>query len=80
VRGLPDALNWKVLLTSKATSEPSATERALHLITSIKGEDATSRLHQVAVKYLIDGESDAAKPGGSVGQEFLRVIREGLPE
>lgn len=42
VRGLPDALNWKVLpLSSKVTSELSATERALRRITSIKAEDAT---------------------------------------
>jgi hypothetical protein len=42
VRGLPDALNWKMLpLSSKVTSELSATERALRRITSIKAEDAT---------------------------------------
>jgi hypothetical protein len=42
VRGLPDALNWKVLpLSSKVRSELSATERALRRITSIKAEDAT---------------------------------------
>jgi hypothetical protein len=42
VRGLPDALNWKVLpLSSKVTSELSATERALRRITSIKAGDAT---------------------------------------
>jgi hypothetical protein len=42
VRGVPDALNWKVLpLSGKAMSELSATERALRRITSIKAEDAT---------------------------------------
>ena len=41
MRGLPDALNWKVLpLSGKAPSELSPTERALRRITSIKAEDA----------------------------------------